>query len=308
MARLILTIIYEEKGTTMVAIIEIDGLTKDYGKFRAVDGLSLQVDRGDIYGFIGPNGAGKSTTIRTLLGYIKKTAGAAKIFGKDIEKDHLEILSNVGYLPSDSAFYKGLTVEETLGLSASLKGVGDMAPMKELMDRFDLDSNKKVNELSFGNRKKVSILSAMLKKVELYILDEPTSGLDPLMQKVFWETIDERVKEGATVFLSSHVLSEVQHYCNKASIIRQGKIIASRDMADLRSSLAKRVTLRGISQVGHLQGLSDLIQGEGYVTFLYQGDMKALLQELTAYDFTDIEIAEPDLEEIFIHYYEGGKA
>ena len=194
-------------------IIQTENLTKYYGKARGIIDMNLSVEAGDIFGFIGPNGAGKSTTIRTLLGLISPTSGNARIFEQDILKNHIEILSRIGYMPSEAMFYHGMRVEDVLRLSASLHGKNCLAEAHHLCERFKLDTKKKVEELSLGNRKKVSIVCAFMHQPDLYILDEPTSGLDPLMQKAFFELIHERNIQGATIFLSSHILSEIQHHC-----------------------------------------------------------------------------------------------
>ena len=203
-----------------------ENLTKFYGKARGIDGLNLEVAPGEFFGFIGPNGAGKSTTIRTLLGLISPTAGKGRVFGMDIVKNKKAILERVGYLPSDTAFYSGMKVRDMLKLSADLHRKNCDAAAAELCDRLQLDRERKVEDLSFGNRKKVGIVCALQHNPELLVLDEPTGGLDPLMQHEFFSILQERNQEGVTVFLSSHVLSEIQRYCSKAAIIREGKIIA----------------------------------------------------------------------------------
>lgn len=205
--------------------IETKGLTKYYGKHRGIENVDLCVQEGEIFGFIGPNGAGKSTTIRTLLGLIKKSGGEAKVLGMDIEADKEKILYNVGYLPSEASFYSGMRVAEVLSLSAKLRKKDCREEAKRLSKRLELDLNRKVGELSLGNRKKVGIVAAMQHKPQLYILDEPTSGLDPLIQREFFNILKERNEEGATVFLSSHVLSEIGRYCSRAGILRDGKLI-----------------------------------------------------------------------------------
>ena len=207
--------------------IETKSLTKFYGKSRGIVDVSLCVEEGDLFGFIGPNGAGKSTLIRTLLGLISATSGEARVLGMDIVKDKTQILSKVGYLPSEAAFYSGMRVGEFLAFSAKLRGVDCEAERRALCDRLELDMTKKIDHLSLGNRKKVGIVAALQHSPCLYILDEPTSGLDPLMQKEFYSLLKERNDEGATVFLSSHVLSEIGRYCKSAAVIREGRILVS---------------------------------------------------------------------------------
>ena len=202
--------------------INTEQLTKFYGKNRGITDVNLSVEEGDFFGFIGPNGAGKSTTIRTLLGLIAPTRGSGQVLGKDIVKSRIEILSQVGYLPSEAVFYNGMRVRDILTYSAKLYKTDCKDEAKKLCERLELDTSRRVDELSLGNRKKVGIVCALQHKPKLYILDEPTSGLDPLMQKEFYELLTERNKEGATVFLSSHVLSEIGRYCKHAAIIRDG--------------------------------------------------------------------------------------
>lgn len=208
--------------------IKTENLTKYYGKSRGVLELNLSVEQGEVFGFIGPNGAGKSTTIRTLLGLVSPTKGSAQIFGMDTVKNKEAVLQKVGYLPSEAIFYPGMKVKDILKLSADLRKKNCAAESKSLCERLQLDRNRKVDELSFGNRKKVAIICALQHRPELLILDEPTGGLDPLMQREFFEIIRERSSQGTTVFLSSHILSEVQHNCSRAAIIRKAEIIACR--------------------------------------------------------------------------------
>ena len=309
-------------------IITTEHLTKSYGKKRGIIDLNLAVKEGEFYGFIGPNGAGKSTTIRTLLGLMRPTSGSASIMNMDVLKNRQETLRNIGYIPSEAMFYSGVTVSEILNLSAKLRRQDCREESRRLCERLQLDPGQKTDELSLGNRKKVSIVCALQHCPKLYIFDEPTSGLDPLIQKEFFEILKERQAKGATIFFSSHILSEVQKYCSRAAVIREGKMIACGDIAELTRTNARRITLtlaedcasllrllRGpVGQTdGHqnsepekynLKGIRDL-KGEGNtVSFLYQGDMKELIHFLTQISLTDITITEPDLNEIFMHFYE----
>ena len=288
--------------------IKTMNLTKYYGKSRGVVKLNLSVEEGEIFGFIGPNGAGKSTTIRMLLGLISPTSGRGRIFGKQIGQEKKEILRNIGYLPSEALFYSGMRVRDVLKLSADLRRMDCGEESKKLCGRLQLDLSRKVEELSFGNRKKVAIVCALQSRPRLLILDEPTGGLDPLMQREFFEIVRERKRDGATVFLSSHVLSEIQHNCTRAAIIREGKIIACDSVDALAKNNARRVTVHGSVDLSGLDGIRDMQEkadGGGTVSFLYSGEMKRLLQTLSAGQVTDLSVAEPDLEEIFMHYYEG---
>ena len=283
--------------------IKTTALTKYYGKARGINDVDLTVEEGDFFGFIGPNGAGKSTTIRILLGLIKATSGNAEIFGKNIIGSKQEILSEIGYLPSESMFYNGMRVKDVIKFSADLRKKNCEDEAEKLCERLQLDVMKKVDELSLGNRKKVAIVCTMQHKPKLYIMDEPTSGLDPLMQREFFDLLKERNSEGATIFLSSHVLSEIQRYCNRAAIIREGKLITSDTVVNLSRSYAKRVTLHGIDSFPQIEGVRDFQQLSESISFLYSGDIQVLMQEISKQKLNDLTIAEPDLEEIFMHFY-----
>ena len=278
-------------------------LTKYYGKARGITGLDLSVEEGEYFGFIGPNGAGKSTTIRTLLGLIFPTSGSAQVFGKDIVKQKEEILRETGYLPSEALFYPGMKVRDVLKLSSGLRKSDCSQEAKNLCERLQLDTSRKVDELSFGNRKKVAIVCALQSRPKLLILDEPTGGLDPLMQREFFEILRERNREGTTIFLSSHVLSEIQRNCSRAAVIREGRMIACGSVEDLAKTSAKRVSVHGSVNLEGLEGVKDLQSADEGVSFLYSGDMKHLLQRLSEGSVLDLSVSEPDLEEIFLHYY-----
>ena len=214
-------------------MIQINHLTKSYGKARGITELTLHVPENVCFGFIGPNGAGKSTTIRTLLGLLSPTAGAARVLGLDCVRDREKILDQVGYMPSEAMFYPDMRVSEVIRLSASLRRRDCRAETAALCEALELDTRKRIRELSLGNRKKVSIVCAMQHRPRLYILDEPTSGLDPLVQRAFWAELENRRKEGAAVFLSSHVLYEVQRYCDRAAILREGRLVVEGTTAEL---------------------------------------------------------------------------
>ncbi|MGM9947044.1 ATP-binding cassette domain-containing protein [Floccifex sp.] len=284
--------------------IQISQLTKYYGKAKGIENVSLEVDKGDFFGFIGPNGAGKSTTIRTLLGLLQPDSGKALINGMDITQKKEEILKHVGYLPSEVNVYASMKVKDVLKLSAQLQKKDCTTYCQELCSRLQLDVNKKVQDLSFGNRKKAGIVCALQHKPDVLILDEPTSGLDPLMQREFFEILKERNQEGATIFLSSHVLSEIQRYCNKAAIIQNGTIIACNEIEELAKTNTKRVHIQGKIRLDDLKGVKDIFEDKDSQSFLYSGDIQLLLQELSKGNVKDISISEPDLEEIFMHYYE----
>lgn len=288
----------------MDKVIEIKNLTKSYGTARGINDINFCVKKGDIFGFVGPNGAGKSTTIRTTLGLIKPDSGFSKVFGKEIYKGNVDVLKNVGYMPSEAMFYPNMKVDEIIKLSQDIhkKDCSDYAD--ELCERLQVDRKKKIDQLSLGNRKKVSIVCAMQHKPELYILDEPTSGLDPLMQKEFFNLLIERNNEGATILLSSHILTEVQRYCNRVAIIREGNIVTVDSIEELSASKSKKVRLVGANEVVKLDGMSAIAISEEEQSFLYNGEVERLIKELGKIHFEDITIEEPSLEEIFINYYE----
>ena len=284
--------------------IQTRSLTKYYGKARGIIDLNLAVAEGEFFGFIGPNGAGKSTTIRTLLGLISPTGGSAEIFGRDIAREREAILQKTGYMPSEAMFYPGMRVRDVLKLSAGLRKSDCRREADKLCERLQLEPSRKVDELSFGNRKKVAIVCALQHRPDLLILDEPTSGLDPLMQREFFDILGERNKEGATVFLSSHVLSEIQRNCSRAAIIREGRIIACDSVDALSRDSTKRVTVHGHVPLEGLEGIRDRQDADGTVSFLYSGDMNRLLRAFADGQVSDLTVSEPDLEEVFLHYYE----
>ncbi len=291
----------------MAYAVQTSSLTKYYGKARGIIDLNLTVEEGDFFGFIGPNGAGKSTTIRTLLGLLSPTGGTAEIFGKNSLTHRTALLADIGYMPSEASFYQNRKVREIIKLSADLRGAArgkDCASeAARLCERLKLDTEKKIRELSLGNRKKVSVVCALQHKPRLCILDEPTSGLDPLMQREFYQILEERNQEGATVFLSSHVLSEVQRHCRRAAVIREGQLLISDTIENLGHTGAKRVTVRGLKEPPRSEAVRDIKRNGDTMTFLYSGSPQKLLAALASLPLTDVTIAEPDLEEIFMHYY-----
>ncbi len=295
--------------------VKTNKLTKTYGKSRGITELSLVVPDGDFFGFIGPNGAGKSTTIRTLLGLIHATGGSASVLGEDIVTGRKQILERTGYLPSEISFYNGMKVQDVIRLSASLRGKRCEDKASTLIERLGLDTEKKVDELSLGNRKKVGIVCAIQHEPDLLILDEPTSGLDPLIQKEFFQILTEENERGATIFFSSHILSEVQSYCKSAAFIKDGSIIIHDKIENLEKTGAKKITFK-LSTVpdkttSELKNgsLKDFITdintdpASGHISFLYHGDIKKLLSYLSSLSLKDLSITEPTLEEIFMNYY-----
>ena len=301
-------------------IIKTDHLTKYYGKSRGIINLSLTVREGEFFGFIGPNGAGKSTTIRILLGLIRSDSGRASVFGTDIS-DSRKILENIGYIPSEAMFYHNTTVAEILRLSARLRRKDCTKQAQTLCERLQLDMRLRTDRLSLGNRKKVSIICALQHSPELCIFDEPTSGLDPLIQKEFFEILKERNVQGTTIFLSSHILSEVQKYCSRAAVIREGQIAACGDITELSGTNARRVNLTDADPMAVQRLLDEMTEPnkildtkhsnirdfhttDNSVSFLFQGNIKELMDRLTQISYTDISVTEPDLSEIFMHFYE----
>ncbi|MBQ5813993.1 MAG: ABC transporter ATP-binding protein [Clostridia bacterium] len=284
--------------------IRAQGLTKYYGRTRGIEKLDLSVEKGDFFGFIGPNGAGKSTFIRTILGLISPTSGRAEVLGMDISEKKEKLLANVGYLPSEAIFYDGMKAGKVIKLSAELRKRSCSRYAEELCERLQLDVNKRCDELSFGNRKKLGIICALQHEPELIVLDEPTSGLDPLMQREFWNILHEHNRRGATIFLSSHILSEIRNNCRNAAIIRGGSIIATGSVSELSKTDARRVAITGSADISALEGVRALEKNEQGMSFLYSGEASSLLRALADGDVRGITITEPGLEEIFMHYYE----
>jgi ABC-2 type transport system ATP-binding protein len=290
-------------------IIEIRKLSKYYRGSRGIEEVTLNVPQGDIFGFIGPNGAGKSTTIRILLNLIFPTSGSASVFGLDVVKDSKKIRSHTGYVPSDAAMYDRMKVDEFLEFGSAFYGVKPSGSrMKYLLDLFEMDPSRKMHELSTGNKKKVSIVQALVHQPELLILDEPTSGLDPLVQSRFFDLLHEENRKGATIFFSSHILSEVQALCKSVAIVKDGKIIKVESIAALRENQLKRVRIvfREPAYVAELgvQGITQVESGEGkLLVFLFSGDINALIASLAGRRIESLSIEEPPLEEIFLHYY-----
>ncbi len=288
-------------------VIETSRLTKFYKHARGIEDLTFSVEEGECFGFIGPNGAGKSTTIRLLLGLLIPTAGEGRVLGLPLSRAS-EYLAEVGYMPGEAIFYDSLRVEEVIDYSAKLRRADCSIEAKRLMDALEIDRRKKVSELSLGNRKKVSIVCALQHKPRLCILDEPTGGLDPLMQKVFFDLLRERRKNGGTVFISSHILSEVQQNCSRAAIIKDGRLAAVGSMEELAQTSVKRITLRGVSALPeHIPVTSVKWEGDA-VTFLYHGKIRELTDLLHALSFSDLSVTEPELSEVFLHYYQGGES
>lgn len=288
-------------------IIEISHLTKYYGKSRGIEDVSFKVEEGEIFGFIGPNGAGKSTTIRLLLSLIHPTSGSAHIFGKDVTKDGPIIRRDIGYLPSEVYYYEGMKVIDLLNYSGSFFEGDFKERLHNLANLMELDLNRRISDLSYGNKKKVGIVQGLLHSPRLLLLDEPTSGLDPLMQRKFFNLSREENARGVTVFFSSHILGEVQRLCTRVGIIREGHIAEISDIQTLQRNNYKKVRIAAekiIPSVFKLDGVSQLQAENGSLSFFYKGDVNIILDRIHDLDVKDITIEEPTLEEIFMHYYE----
>ena len=290
-----------------MSIVEVSHLKKYYGAARGIEDVSFSVEEGEFFGFIGPNGAGKSTTIRTLLNLIRPTAGSATIFGKDANRFAPEIAQHVGYLPSEVFYHDGMRAGDLLKYSASFYKKDCSERIKRLAAALDLDLKKKIDDLSFGNRKKVGIVQALLHEPKLIILDEPSAGLDPLMQQRFFELLHEENKKGATVLFSSHVLSEVQKLCNRVAIIKEGRIIQLDAVGAIRDNSYKKVALEAKTPLDQgafqMDGVASLEVNSSAASFIFRGNVNQLLSALSKLELVNVTIAEPDLEEIFLHYY-----
>ncbi|RJQ31728.1 MAG: ABC transporter ATP-binding protein [Actinobacteria bacterium] len=292
-------------------LVETKDLTKYYGKERGIIDVNLNIKEGEIFGFIGPNGAGKSTTIRTLLTLIYPTSGSATIFGKDIIKYAPEIKEEIGYLPSEVFYYEKMRVIELLRYSASFYKRDKKETekrIKELAELLNLELNKKVEDLSYGNKKKVGIIQGLLHRPKLIILDEPTGGLDPLMQKTFFNLVRQENKNGATVLFSSHILGEVQKLCDRVAIIKEGKIIKVEKVSTIIEHNYKRIKIETSDKIDSkyfaIDGISDYKAENKTISFLFKGNINVLTKKIVGLNLTNLWVEEPDLEEIFLHYYE----
>lgn len=288
--------------------IQVENLTKFYGKQKGIENLSFQVEIGDIYGFIGPNGAGKSTTIRTLMALIQPEGGSAMILGKDCIQDATELAKDIGYLPAESGFYEKMKVSELLKYTADLYGKDCKERTAMLTQRLKLDVNRKVVDLSYGNKKKVGIVCALLHSPKLVILDEPTSGLDPLIQQIFFDILKEENERGMTILFSSHILSEVQKICNRVGIVKDGKVIQELSIHELVENGYKKVHLisedKKLAQLASIEEINDFRVNERMISFLFYGKSNQLIKLLSEMSIDDVLIQEATLEEIFMHYYQ----
>ena len=294
-----------------MTILKTSGLVKKFGNFAALDGVDIEVEKGEVYGFIGPNGSGKSTTIRVLLGILKATEGHAEIFGKNSWKDAVEIHKRVAYVPGDLNLWPNLTGGEVIDLFIKLRGGGNKTRRDALIRKFDLDPGKKCRTYSKGNRQKVALIAAFSSDADLYIFDEPTSGLDPLMVRHFEECVQEAKGEGKSVLLSSHILSEVEKLCDKVAIIRQGKIIEKGSLVELRhltGSILLVETKRPMPRLHELKGVRGIQEQDRVVSF--QVDTEELdnaMRYVSDFGIIRLESKPPTLEELFMRHYEGNE-
>jgi ABC-2 type transport system ATP-binding protein len=292
----------------MAAVIKTEKLTKYYGKNRGVIDVDLEINQGEIFGFLGPNGAGKTTTIRVLLDLIRPTSGVARVFEMVSSENPVAIHRRIGYVPGEFSLYDRLTGGQTLEYFANLRGGVDKAYQASLIERFELDPSRRYREYSKGNKQKVGVVIALQHKPDLLILDEPTSGLDPLVQQTFFTTLREAVKDGATVFLSSHILSEVEKSSDRVAIIRDGKIVKLDTVEGLRDLAHHQVELRFADTVpteafASLPGVSDLVADDHVLRMRVAGAITPVVQAAARYELLDFVSREPSLEETFLAQY-----
>jgi ABC-2 type transport system ATP-binding protein len=296
------------KGKPMTAVVQTEKLTKSYGSNRGIVEVDLSVDQGEVFGFLGPNGAGKTTTIRILLDLIRPTSGRASVFGLESSADAVAIHRRIGYLPGEFALYDRLTGGQTLAYFGNLRGGVDPAYQASLIERFDLDPSRRYKEYSKGNKQKVGLVAALQHKPELLLLDEPTSGLDPLVQQTFFAVLREAVDEGRTVFLSSHVLSEVEKTCDRVAIIRDGRLIRVDRVDALRDLAAHQVELRFIGAVpadefARIPGVANVVAEDHVLRMSVSGPIAPVVKAAARFDITDFVSREPSLEETFLAEY-----
>lgn len=292
-------------------IVDIENVTKHYGRTTALNGVDLKINKGEVYGFIGPNGAGKTTTIRILMGILKATSGKALVFGRDAWKDAVDIHKNIAYVPGDVNLWPNLTGGEVIDLFVRLRRGKQKKYQDELVERFDFDPSKKCRTYSKGNRQKVALVAAFASEADLYILDEPTSGLDPLMESVFQQCVQEVKKDGKSVLLSSHILSEVEQLCDKVSIIRQGNIIETGTLAELRHLTRTDIhvqTERAVPGLEVNKNVYNLKQGKNSITFSVDGGaIGEVITYISQYGILGLECMPPTLEQLFMSHYSDGR-
>lgn len=291
-----------------MSMLRTVNLTKKFGSFTALDGVNMEVYEGEVYGFIGPNGAGKSTTIRILLGILKATKGKAEIFGKDAWKDAVEIHRRIAYVPGDVNLWPNLTGGEVIDLFMKMNGSTNREKRNKYIEMFDFDPTKKCRTYSKGNRQKVALIAAFASDAELFIFDEPTSGLDPLMENIFQQCVLEEKNEGKSILLSSHILSEVEKLCDRVGIIRQGKIIETGTLDELRHLTRTNLTIQTkekITSLKTLKGVHNVEEKDGTLTFQVDTEeMDAVIRYISQFGVIKLESAPPTLEDLFLRHYE----
>ncbi|WEK53552.1 MAG: ABC transporter ATP-binding protein [Candidatus Cohnella colombiensis] len=292
-----------------MTVLRTNQLTKKFGNFTALDGVNMEVGKGEIYGFIGPNGAGKSTTIRVLLGILKATSGEVKIFGQDAWTNAVDIHKRVAYVPGDVNLWPNLTGGEVIDLFVKLRGTNHSSKREQLIQQFDLDPSKKCGTYSKGNRQKVALIAAFSSEADLYILDEPTSGLDPLMEMVFQECVMEAKREGKSVLLSSHILSEIEKLCDKVSIIRQGKIIETGSLNELRHLTRTQLiveTKQPMIALNEINGVHNIKAKEQALSFDVDSEqLDDVMKFVSQFGIVKLQSAPPTLEDLFMRHYNG---
>ncbi len=292
-----------------IPVLEVNNLTKRFGKVTAVNGINMTLNQGEVFGYIGPNGAGKTTTINVLLGILRASSGSVQIFGKDAWSDAVEIHKRISFVPGDVNLWPNLTGGEVIDLFTSLRGKVDVAKRKRLLEMFELDPTKKCRTYSKGNRQKVALVSAFAADSDLYILDEPTSGLDPLMEQVFQECVSEQKNNGKTILLSSHILSEVERLCDRVSIIREGKIIETGTLSELRhlTNITMKVdTIKHIENLEQIKGISGIKRQNNGLSFQVESsEIGNVVAEISRYGVTKLESMPPTLEDLFMRHYGG---
>ena len=292
--------------------LEITGLTKKFGKFTALSDINLTVNEGEVFGYIGPNGAGKTTTIRVLLGILQASKGQAKVFGMDAWRDAVEIHKKIAYVPGDVNLWPNLTGGEVVDLFVKLRGKHDKERRDELVRRFELDPSKKCRTYSKGNRQKVALVAAFASDAELFILDEPTSGLDPLMGQVFNECVIEQKNLGKGVFLSSHIMSEVEQLCDKVGIIREGKLVETGTLSEMRHLTRVNMNIETETQVlglAQINGVHNVTESQGWLKFQVDSDeIGAVVSHISKFGLKKIESAPPSLEDLFMRHYDTAAA
>jgi ABC-2 type transport system ATP-binding protein len=295
----------------MESVIQTENLTKFYGKSRGIESVNITVNRGDIFGFLGPNGAGKSTTIRTLLDYIRPSSGSASIFGLDSHRDTVRIKKRIGYIPGDFGLFGNMTGWKYLEYFGRVRGGYDAETAKTYARKLDIKLDRKMKEYSRGMRQKVAIIQAFMNDPDLIIMDEPTNGLDPLVQQTFMDMIHDEAGHGTTIFMSSHVLSDVEKVCNRVAIIKGGKIATEEKVEDLRKKSGNNIQVKFAEEINPatfaMAGVVNPVRQNGYLRMTVTGNMESVLGEISRHKVADITIHPMTLEEIFMHYYEGGK-